>query len=247
MDNLFYTIAGLPIHALVVHFAVVLLPLATLAFLASIYLPSFRNKYAFASIFGIFVGAGSAFVAKQSGETLASRIGNPVTHAKYGDLLPFFAFLLFLIAVFWYRSKIGKNSKSTTILGHLSALVSIGVISLTLIVGHTGAEAVWKNRLPQSNQSKSQQSSLPSANNSLTTKTGISMVEVQNHATASDCWALIDGNVYDLTTWIKNHPGGAGVIKAMCGTDGTQMFIKEHGGQSKPASILKDFKIGALG
>lgn len=247
MDNIFYTISGLPIHALVVHFAVVLLPLATLSFLLSIYIPRFRNNYAFISILGIFIGTGSAFVAKQSGEALASHIGNPVTHAKYGDLLPLFAFLLFLISVFWYRSKIGKNSKSITLFSHLSALVAIGVISLTLVVGHTGAEAVWKNRLPQSNQAKPQQNTSTSPSGSTTAKAGITMAEVQNHATASNCWAAIDGNVYDLTNWVNKHPGGSGVIKALCGTDGTQMFNQQHGGQRSPASELKKFKVGALG
>lgn len=247
MDNLYYTISGLPFHALVVHFAVVLLPIATFAFLVAIYIPRFRNKYAFASIFGIFVGAGSAFVAKQSGEALASHIGNPVTHAKYGNLLPLFAFLLFLISVLWYRSKMGKNSKSITLLGHASAVVAIGVISLTLVVGHTGAEAVWKNRLPQSNQAKSQQSTGSTSSGSTSAKAGITMAEVKKHATAANCWAAIDGNVYNLTNWISKHPGGPGVIKTLCGTDGSQMFNQQHGGQGRPVAELKNYKVGALG
>lgn len=73
------------------------------------------------------------------------------------------------------------------------------------------------------------------------------MAEVQNHATASNCWAAIDGNVYDLTNWVNKHPGGSGVIKALCGTDGTQMFNQQHGGQRSPAFELKKFKVGALG
>ena len=39
MSSLLDTIAGLPVHPLVVHFAVVLLPLATFALIIAIYIP----------------------------------------------------------------------------------------------------------------------------------------------------------------------------------------------------------------
>jgi uncharacterized membrane protein len=98
MDSLFYTISGLPIHALVVHFAVVLLPLASAAFIASIYYSKFKSNYALVSIVGIFLGTGAAFVAKQSGEALATHIGNPQEHSKLGNVLPLYhlVYLFFL-------------------------------------------------------------------------------------------------------------------------------------------------------
>ena len=66
MESLFDTILGLPVHPLVVHFAVVILPLATFAIIVSIYWPKFRKQYAFASLVGLVLGTGAAFVAKQS-------------------------------------------------------------------------------------------------------------------------------------------------------------------------------------
>ena len=75
MSSLLYTIAGLPVHALVVHFAVVLLPLAAFSVLVSIYIPRYRKNFAFPSVFGTFVGTGAACVAKQSGEALSEHIG----------------------------------------------------------------------------------------------------------------------------------------------------------------------------
>ena len=34
------------------------------------------------------------------------------------------------------------------------------------------------------------------------------MAEVQKHNSASDCWVVISGVVYDLTDFIREHPGG---------------------------------------
>ena len=32
--------------------------------------------------------------------------------------------------------------------------------------------------------------------------------EVAQHASKDDCWAIISGDVYDLTEFINRHPGG---------------------------------------
>ncbi len=72
------------------------------------------------------------------------------------------------------------------------------------------------------------------------------MQDVQQHATAGDCWAVVSNNVYNLTAWENEHPGGAQRIIDLCGTDATQAFNKQHGGQSEPEQELADFKIGTL-
>eukprot|EP00980_Cylindrotheca_fusiformis_P020112 scaffold7176_cov134-Cylindrotheca_fusiformis.AAC.9 len=56
----------------------------------------------------------------------------------------------------------------------------------------------------------------------------ISSAQLQSHDTASDCWVAIHGNVYDLTVYAGNHPGGARVITNLCGTDGTTMYAAFH-------------------
>ena len=53
-------------------------------------------------------------------------------------------------------------------------------------------------------------------------------------------------NVYDLTSYVSNHPGGASAIAAICGKDGTAAFSGQHGGQSTPTSVLSSFKIGVF-
>lgn len=75
---------------------------------------------------------------------------------------------------------------------------------------------------------------------------GYTLAEVAQRNTASDCWVVIDGGVFDLTLWISSHPGGAGAITQLCGTDGTQQFLGMHGGQSRPSSTLDGYYIGPL-
>jgi peptidoglycan hydrolase-like protein with peptidoglycan-binding domain len=70
---------------------------------------------------------------------------------------------------------------------------------------------------------------------------------VSAHASASNCWSIIDGNVYNLTSWVSQHPGGASFITGLCGGDGSSAFHGYHGSKSSPASALAKFKLGALG
>jgi cytochrome b involved in lipid metabolism len=72
------------------------------------------------------------------------------------------------------------------------------------------------------------------------------MEEISKHNSKESCWTAIRGDVYDLTNWIDKHPGGADKILKICGKDGTDLFIKQHGGKEKPEKILEDFEIGTL-
>jgi len=36
----------------------------------------------------------------------------------------------------------------------------------------------------------------------------ISVAELDKHAKPDDCWIVVNGKVYDLTTFAPNHPGG---------------------------------------
>ena len=79
-----------------------------------------------------------------------------------------------------------------------------------------------------------------------TTTTSYTLSTVANHNSATSCWTTIGGNVYNLTSWINQHPGGRQAILSLCGKDGTQAFNNQHGGQARPATELKSFLIGTL-
>lgn len=76
--------------------------------------------------------------------------------------------------------------------------------------------------------------------------TGFTLAEVAKRNTQTECWVAIDGGVYDLTEWIRQHPGGSGAIRALCGTDGTDQFNSQHGGESRPSSTLDRYYLGPL-
>ena len=72
------------------------------------------------------------------------------------------------------------------------------------------------------------------------------MAMVSENDDASSCWSVINGNVYDLTGWISEHPGREGPILGLCGIDGSSAFNGRHGGQSNPANELQSFLLGPL-
>ena len=75
---------------------------------------------------------------------------------------------------------------------------------------------------------------------------GYTMEQVKANNSAQKCWSAIDSKVYDLTNWISSHPGGAGAITSLCGTDGTTAYINQHKGQTQPASRLAGYLLGPL-
>ena len=72
----------------------------------------------------------------------------------------------------------------------------------------------------------------------------IAPTQVAIHSTRESCWSTINGNVYDLTSWIPKHPGGEKAILQLCGINGSDKFNEKHGGATKQAGILAGFKVG---
>lgn len=79
-----------------------------------------------------------------------------------------------------------------------------------------------------------------------TTSQTYTLATVATHKDTNSCWSAINGKVYDLTSWINQHPGGPENILAICGLDGSAAFNAQHGGQGRPANELQMFYIGEL-
>jgi len=75
----------------------------------------------------------------------------------------------------------------------------------------------------------------------------LNLATVARHATPSDCWSIINGKVYNLTTWVGGHPAGPSYIEAICGIDGSAAYTGEHGSSSKKAAMLVPFLVGDVG
>jgi cytochrome b involved in lipid metabolism len=73
------------------------------------------------------------------------------------------------------------------------------------------------------------------------------LAEVAQNNSRSSCWTVINGFVYNITDYIKRHPGGEAAISKICGVDGTAIFNNMHGGAAAQAIILSTYKIGVLG
>ena len=52
--------------------------------------------------------------------------------------------------------------------------------------------------------------------------------EIKQHNSEGDCWIVIDSVVYDVTKFLKAHPGGKASLLAYAGSDATEQFFELH-------------------
>lgn len=56
----------------------------------------------------------------------------------------------------------------------------------------------------------------------------ISTEELGRHNTEADAWTVIRGKVYNITPYLKFHPGGVQDVMKVAGRDGTKLFTYTH-------------------
>ncbi|MCL4125827.1 UNVERIFIED_CONTAM: hypothetical protein GTU68_064697, partial [Idotea baltica] len=44
---------------------------------------------------------------------------------------------------------------------------------------------------------------------------------VKKHSSEEDCWIIINNNIYNVTNFLENHPGGVDAIMEWAGKDAT--------------------------
>ncbi|KAE8821851.1 Fatty acid desaturase 2-like protein [Hordeum vulgare] len=72
----------------------------------------------------------------------------------------------------------------------------------------------------------------------------ISTKELQAHAATDDLWISISGDVYDVTPWLRHHPGGEVPLITLAGQDATDAFMAYHPPSVRPH--LCRFFVGRL-
>jgi hypothetical protein len=141
---MFDTIAGLPVHALVIHAVVVLLPLMAVLTIVVAVRKNLRERYSWWVVAANLVIFVITLVAKESGEALQKSLGGQVAqeHGELGDVLPWFALFLALASA---ATAVTQRNKA---LGPVAVVVSIvaavAATVWTVRTGDSGARAVWE-------------------------------------------------------------------------------------------------------
>ncbi|GMG35499.1 unnamed protein product [Ambrosiozyma monospora] len=92
------------------------------------------------------------------------------------------------------------------------------ILSITQpLLRHTNPASSSRSQQPQLQPQSQSQSQEPP-------KRQITLAEVRKHTAKDDLWMVIRGKVYDVTSLIDSHPGGAEVLFDCAGVDATSSF-----------------------
>jgi hypothetical protein len=162
---MFERFGDLPLHVLVIHLTVLVLPVAALTAIVFALVPKWRWLLRWPTL---LLGVGAlvcAFVAKKSGEAFVAAVPQlqPLVklHQQRGNLLFWFVLVFAVVAVAAFllltgpsAPASGKGAKATK--GRpLELVVSVAIVVVGLVViyqtirtGDAGAKAVWTGVLP---------------------------------------------------------------------------------------------------
>ncbi|WP_372736781.1 DUF2231 domain-containing protein [Nocardioides sp.] len=152
---MFDLINGVPIHPLVVHAVVVLLPLAILGTIAIVVRPAWRVSVGPLVVAAAAIATALVPVATSSGEALEKHVGDPGKHASLGDQLILFAvpLLVFSAALVWLARRQSQNKpvpqlrSLPTIIATLAVIASLAAAVQVYRVGDSGARAAWADQV----------------------------------------------------------------------------------------------------
>lgn len=142
------TFFGLPVHPLVVHATVVVVPTAALAVLLAAVLPRFRAWAGPLPMILALVGLVLAPLSTSTGENLEHQVGESALvrdHAELGDTLVWVMLPLALVAVaMWWINRNGTVGKGLTVaVSVLAVVAAVGTGVDVALIGHSGAKAAW--------------------------------------------------------------------------------------------------------
>lgn len=142
---------GLPLHPLVVHAVVVLLPLSAMAAVAMSVFPQFSVRFGVILWPLSWLSTAASALAVRSGEQLAPLVGGAGTHGQIGQWTTWIALVLSIaMTLLWWfdrRSK-GKRQGPVWMLAGVTIVIAAVTCYWVIRVGHSGAELVWLDRLP---------------------------------------------------------------------------------------------------
>jgi uncharacterized membrane protein len=156
----FYNVDGLPLHVLVVHFVIVLVPLTALCVILAAVWPAVRRRLGVAlALLGVAIIA-LVPLTTEAGEWLMQRVApTPLIseHTAYGNALWPWSLSLGILGIatwLWYllldrrRSRRGPSAgvrhTVTVIIAVLAIGIGVGATWQTILAGESGSRAVWE-------------------------------------------------------------------------------------------------------
>lgn len=154
---MFDTVFGLPVHALVIHVVVVLVPLAAAGVVAIAVVPRWRARFGVLVVLIATVGLAAVPVATLSGSKLKDRLGASGVvarqihdHKQMGGrviwpTLAMWVLALALVLMDGQGRRDGQRRQGTAlkVVAVLAALAAVAATVLVTIAGHLGSTAVW--------------------------------------------------------------------------------------------------------
>lgn len=151
IENGLLLLDGIPLHPLIVHVTVVVLPLGVLMVIASIFFRWFR-KYDLLTLTVMLGGTVATFMTSFAGQALAMNIGVSLDHAQPGLFVPVASLVatVFFGLLVWSRrldiqtsiAKFTKGSFAVVVIASVSA-----TLALTVLAGHSGAKLSWDPKM----------------------------------------------------------------------------------------------------
>ncbi len=145
------TVLGLPLHPLVVHATVVLVPLTALLVILTAFSPRIRAWAGLLPLVGAALSVALAPISTSTGESLQHTVGESrliEEHAELGDMLVWWAVGMLVFAAAQYflprRATLGKGLATGLMV--LGLVAGIGTMVQIVLIGHSGAKAVWEGR-----------------------------------------------------------------------------------------------------
>lgn len=142
---------GLPLHPLVVHAAVVFVPIAALGTLVLTIVPRWRSTYGWLVVIISGLAMVTVPLATRTGRRLTElrEFGGPVLeriqeHETMGDRIIWAVapmFVLNLAVVLLLRT--GRPAREVTVVAVLASLAAVVSVVLVVLTGHLGSLAVW--------------------------------------------------------------------------------------------------------
>lgn len=68
--------------------------------------------------------------------------------------------------------------------------------------------------------------------------------EVSRHKTKNDCYLIVNDQVYDVSSYIDQHPGGVRKIVDYCGKESSVAFAAVH--SNFAWNLLEDYYVGDI-